>query len=154
MSNRASECVFWPGITSDIESARSRCTTCDINAPSQSRMPPADPFIPTAPFQAVASDYFQLQGKNYLITVYRFSNWPDLRETPAHSPESGADGLIKAYRELFATFGVPEELSSDGGPEYTSKSFQEFMHTWGIKHRLSSAYNPQSNGRAEVTVDS
>ena len=26
------------------------------------------------------------------------------------------------------------------------------MHTWGIKHRLSSAYNPQSNGRAEVTV--
>ena len=56
MSNRASECVFWPGITSDIKSARSRCTTCDINAPSQSRMPPADPFIPTAPFQAVASD--------------------------------------------------------------------------------------------------
>ena len=152
MSNRASECVFWPGITSDIESARSRCTTCDINAPSQSRMPPADPFIPTAPFQAVASDYFQLQGKNYLLTVDRFSNWPDLRETPAHSPESGADGLIKAYRELFATFGVPEELSSDGGPQYTSKSFQEFMHTWGIKHRLSSAYNPQSNGRAEVTV--
>ena len=33
MTNRATECVFWPGITSDIESARAQCTTCDINAP-------------------------------------------------------------------------------------------------------------------------
>ena len=115
-------------------------------------MPPADPFIPTAPFQAIGSDYFQLQGKSYLLTVDRLSNWADLRETPAHSPNSGAAGLIKANRELFATFGVPEQLSSDGGPEYMSKTFQEFMYTWGVTHRLSSAYHPQSNGRAEVTV--
>ena len=154
MNNRASECVFWPGITSDIQAVRARCTTCNVNAPSQSKLPPADPYIPTAPFQAVASDYFQFQGKSYLLTVDRFSNWPDLREAAAHSANAGSEGLIKANRELFATFGVPEQLSSDGGPEYTSKAFQEFMRTWGVKHRLSSAYNPQSNGRAEVTVKS
>ena len=152
MQNRASECVFWPGITSDIQNVRNRCSTCDINAPSQSKLPPADPFIPTSPFQAVATDFFQLQGKSYLLTVDRFSNWPDLREATAHTPNAGVDGLIKAYRELFATFGVPEHLSSDGGPEYKSKAFQAFMKTWGIKHRLASAYHPQSNGRAEVSV--
>jgi len=152
MNNRASECVFWPGITSDIQAARTRCSTCDINAPSQAKMPPADPFIPTTPFQAIASDYFQFQGKSYLLTVDRFSNWPDLREATTHSPNAGADGLIKANRELFATFGVPEQISSDGGTEYTSSAFQAFLKTWGVKHRLSSAYHPQSNGRAEVTV--
>ena len=152
MNNRASECVLWPGITSDIQAARTRCSTCDINAPSQAKMPPADPFIPTTPFQAIASDYFQLQGKSYLLSVDRFSNWPDLRETTAHTPNAGAEGLIKANRELFATFGVPEQLSSDGGTEYTSNAFQAFLKTWGVKHRLSSAYHPQSNGRAEVTV--
>ena len=152
MNNRASECVFWPGITADIQAARDRCSTCDVNAASQAKMPPADPFIPTAPFQAIASDYFKLQGKSYLVTVDRFSNWPDLREADADTLNSGADGLIKASRELFATFGVPEHLSSDGGPEYASKAFQTFMKMWGVKHRLSSAYNPQSNGRAEVTV--
>ena len=47
---------------------------------------------------------------------------------------------------------MPEELSSDGGPEYISKDFQDFLKTWGVQHRLSSAYHPQSNGRAEVTV--
>ena len=152
MNNRASECVFWPGITSDIQAARSRCTTCDINAPSHAKLPPAAPFIPTAPFQAVASDYLKLEGKNYLLTVDRFSNWPDVRETPAHSPNAGANGLTKACRKLFATCGVPEQLSSDGGPEYISKDFQDFLKTWGVQHRLSSAYHPQSNGHAEVTV--
>jgi hypothetical protein len=93
-----------------------------------------------------------LQGKSYLLTVDRFSNWPDLREATAHTPNAGVDGLIKAYRELFATFGVPEHLSSDGGPEYASNAFQAFMKTWGIKHRLASSYHPQSNGRAEVSV--
>ena len=50
------------------------------------------------------------------------------------------------------TFGVPEEISSDGGPEFISSEAEDFYHRWGIKHRLSSAYFPQSNGRAEVTV--
>ena len=154
MSNRASQCVFWPGITSDIEEARSNCATCDFNAPTQAKMPPADPLIPSAPFQAVASDYFRLEGHGYLLTVDRFSNWPDVREAPFHSAQSGASGLIKANRELFATFGVPEELSSDGGPEYISKEFQDFLKTWGVSRRLSAAYNSQSNGRAEVTVKS
>ena len=152
MQNRASECVFWPGITSDIQAARNRCTTCNINAPSQAKLPPAEPFVPTSPFQAIATDYFQLQGKSYLLSVDRFSNWPDLREATAHTPDAGTAGLIKAYRELFATFGVPEHLSSDGDPAYTSHAFKAFMKTWGIKHRLSSAYHPQSNGRAEVAV--
>ena len=152
MQNRASDCVFWPGITSDIQAARSRCSTCDINAPSQSKLPPAEAFIPSSPFQAVATDFFQLHAKRYLLTVDRFSNWPDLREATADTPNSGANGLIKSYRELFASFGVPEELSSDGGAEYISNSFQAFLKTWGIKHRLSSAYHPQSNGRAEVSV--
>ena len=152
MTNRANECVFWPGITSDIQAARTQCTMCNINAPSQSKLPAIDPIVPTAPFQAVATDYLKLHGKGYLLTVDRFSNWPDLREAPAHSPTSGADGLLKASRELFATFGVPEEVSSDGGPEYMSKAYQDFIKVWGVKHRLSAAYNSQSNGRAEVTV--
>jgi transposase InsO family protein len=53
---------------------------------------------------------------------------------------------------IFARFGAPEEISSDGGPEFTSKEAADLYARWGIKHRLSSAYFPQSNGRAEVAV--
>ena len=49
-------------------------------------------------------------------------------------------------------FGVPIEMSNDGGPEYKSKEFGEFLTRWGVKLRMSSAYHPSSNGRAEVAV--
>ena len=67
---------------------------------------------------------------------------------------SGSKGLCNAFRRVFATFGVPREISSDGGPEFTAAESLTFYRRWGSHHRLSSAYNPQSNGRAEVAVKS
>ena len=55
-------------------------------------------------------------------------------------------------RQLFQTYGTPEEISTDGGQPFTSTAFQEFLQTWGIKHRRSSVAYPQSNGRAELAV--
>ena len=52
----------------------------------------------------------------------------------------------------FATFGVPDKISTDGGPEFTAFATQQFLKTWGVEHRVSSAYFPQSNGRAVVAV--
>ena len=57
-------------------------------------------------------------------------------------------------RQVFVTFGVPDEISSDGGPEFTAEESKDFYRRWGTRHRLSSAYFPQSNGRAEVAVKS
>ena len=65
---------------------------------------------------------------------------------------SGARALCDVLRKVFATFGVPEEISSDGGPEFVAKESEDFFMRWGVRHRLSSAYHPQSNGRAEVAV--
>jgi hypothetical protein len=66
--------------------------------------------------------------------------------------DAGSNGLLKALRVLLIRAGVPKEVSSDGGPEFTSKQTKAFFKRWGIHHRLSSAYHPSSNGRAEVAV--
>ena len=47
---------------------------------------------------------------------------------------------------------MPDEVSTDGGLEFTAFATQQFFTTWGVKHRVSSAYFPQSNGHAEVAV--
>ena len=146
MMSRGTASIFWPGFTTDIQEVRKQCRTCDSISPSQPHLPAAEPFVAVLPFQAVATDYFNVRGKNYLLTVDRFTNWPDLRQASAATAEAGAAGLMKALRQLFAQFGVPEHLSSDGGPEYTSHILKDFMSRWGITHRLSSAYHPQSNG--------
>ena len=149
MYSRALGAVFWPGITKDIECTRSRCHDCWRMTPSQSRMPPVQPCVPNRPFQAVAADFCVLRGIGYLVIVDRFSGWPHIVAT-----KSGAKGLITTLINYFATFGVPEELSTDGGPEFTARETKSLLERWGVRHRLSSAHHPQSNGRAEVAVKS
>ena len=61
-------------------------------------------------------------------------------------------GLSRHYWDIFQSYGAPEELSSDGGPPFTSLPFPQFLQDWAVKHRLSSAAYPQSNGRAELAV--
>ena len=89
-----------------------------------------------------------------MITGDRLSGWTEIFSTPTGSVWSGARGLIACLRSSFATFGVPDELSSDGGPEFAAGATKNFLETWDVKHRKSAAYNPQSNGRAEVAVKS
>ena len=55
-------------------------------------------------------------------------------------------------RDMFTTFGISEELTSDGGPEYTSHEVQKFLAKYGVIHRKSSVGNPHANQRAEVGV--
>lgn len=147
--SRAHGAVFWPGMSRDIEHTRTKCADCWRMSPSQSSLPPHPPNVPTRPFQAIAADFGLLKGTGYLIIVDRFSGWPHIVASA-----TGAKGFLSAVITYFSTFGVAEEISTDGGPEFTAKETEEFFKRWGVKHRLSSAYYPQSNGRAEVAVKS
>ena len=65
---------------------------------------------------------------------------------------NGANGLVNTLRRTFGTYGIPEELATDGGPEFTSALTRQFLADWGIHHRLSSVAYPHSNCRHEVGV--
>ena len=154
MQLRAQAIVFWPGMTNDISERRNQCLQCNRNAPTQSAIPsePCDP--PSSPFEQIFADFFDFGGHHYLVAGDRLSGFAEIFQTPSGSSSAGAQGLVKCLRKWFATFGVPRQLSSDGGPEFLSGHTAEFFKLWGVTHRVSSAYNPQSKGRAEVAVKS
>jgi hypothetical protein len=141
--------LLWPGLD-DLKRSRDQCRHCNENAPSQ----PDEPLMitppPDLPFQQVATDFYQEGGQHYIIYADRFTGWTEVEEVPSTSFRD----LQKRIVPWFRTYGVPEEISSDGGPPFKSDEFQRFLRKWGIKHRLSSAYYPKSNGRAEAAVKS
>ena len=61
--------------------------------------------------------------------------------------------VIRALKAIFARHGIPEEVRSDNGPQYTSPDFTHFAKEWGFKHTTSSPSFPQSNGEAERAVE-
>ena len=152
MNERAKIGVYWPGITKDIQEARDHCTSCNKITPSQPRLPPTEPHIPTTPFESIACDYFKYMGHYYLVAADRLSGWIELQQVKVGTNEAGAEGFCKALRRLMVTFGVPVEVSTDWGPEFKGYETQDFFNRWGIHHRRSSSYNPSSNGRAELGV--
>ena len=150
MIARAEASVFWPGITQDIHKIRDNCFRCNRNAPSHPNMPPVPPILPEYPFQSICADYFTLEGVGYLVVVDRYSNWPSVQK--AGKGDANSKKLIEEIKKHCETFGIPEELSSDGGPQFTSRETAEFMKNYGIQRRISSVQNPHSNCRAEIGV--
>ena len=147
MVSRAEHSVFWPGITPAITDLRNRCNDCNRMAPSQPSAPPFHQTLPVYPFQCICSDFSTYKGISYLVSVDRYSNWPIVERSTG-----GAQGLVASLRQLFGTFGIAEELSSDGGPEFSSAVTQTFLRSMGVHHRLSSVAYPHSNCRADIGV--
>ena len=55
---------------------------------------------------------------------------------------------------VFSRCGLPKQLVSDNGPQFTSEAFATFMKANGIKHTRSAPYHPSTNGLAERFIQS
>ena len=112
-------------MSSDITNTRLNCKPCTEHAPSQ----PAEPLIPTPfpdwPFQKICADYFFIDLHSYLIVADRYSGWISVYYFPPGEVTSAT--LVSIFREIFSSFGVPEELSSDGGPQFIANEFEAFL---------------------------
>ena len=149
MLGRANSSIYWPGMAADIRNTRYNCQKCNEIAPSQPKEPYCQSPSPLYPFQQICLDFFSIGHHQYLVIVDRFSGWIIIYHFRNHATGSK---LVKIIREVGQVYGLPEEISSDGGPQFMSSEFQAFMKDCQIHHRLSSVDYPQSNGRAELGV--
>ena len=70
---RARECVYWPGMTTQIKSRVTRCETCRAYERAQQKETLCSHEVSARPWAKVASDMFELVNKNYLVMVDYYS---------------------------------------------------------------------------------
>uniref|UniRef100_A0A3Q0S4A5 Integrase catalytic domain-containing protein n=1 Tax=Amphilophus citrinellus TaxID=61819 RepID=A0A3Q0S4A5_AMPCI len=69
-----------------------------------------------------------------------------------HLPSTTSTQIIHRLKAIFARFGIPDEMVSDNGPQFSSAEFKELGQQMDIKHLTSSPHHPQGNGHAERAV--
>ena len=145
--SRARTSVWWPGLSTQIGELITRRHTCAKEQPT-----PREPLLPSSfpgrPWERVATDLYDFQGRKYIIVVDYYSRWFDIKELSDETSHS----VIKALREVFATHGIPDVIMSDNGPQYSAETFRQFAEAYHFTHVTSSPKYPQANGEVERAI--
>ena len=146
MKSIARSYFWWPQSDSQIEGREKSCIQCR----SIQGTPPPAPLHswlwPTTPWSRIHIDYAgPFLQRMHFIVVDSHSKWPEVIEMASTSTES----TIAELRKLFASYGLPQQVVSDNGPQFTAYEFQTFLRQNGVKHIRSAPYHPASNGQAE-----
>ena len=62
------------------------------------------------------------------------------------------DNSIKRLKLWFSQFGIPKQLVSDNGIQFTSTELKSFIEKTGINHIRTAIYHQGSNGQVERYV--
>lgn len=145
---------YWPGMKRDVTQFINSCHTCQVmGRPNQTIPPyPLQPIkVPSEPFSKIIIDCVgplpkTKKGNQYLLTVM----CPTTRYPEAFPLKNiSAKTIAKHLIHMFTTFGIPQEVQSDRGSNFTSNLFVQILKELGIKQSLSTAYHPESQGSLE-----
>ena len=149
MKNLARRYVWWPGLDAELDGLARDCADCveKRGAPAHSELHPWEPA--GGPWERLHVDFAgPFQGSTFFVVYDSFTKW--LEVVPMR--ETGTESTVRELRALFARFGIPGQLVSDNGPQFTSAQFAEFLASNGVRHVRVAPYHPSSNGAAERAV--
>lgn len=140
--------LWWPTMDRDTRTFISACSICSQNKNSNSRpysglLQPLP--IPARPWSHIALDFVTGLPSSYgntvvLTIVDRFSKAAHFVPLPKlPSSRETADLLV---RHVFRLHGIPSDIVSDRGPQFTSQVWSAFCSALNINISLSSGYHP------------
>lgn len=108
--------------------------------------------IITTPFKRVAVDLVgpldprTTKGNKYILTLVDYATrYPEAVPLPGIETERVAEALV----DIFSRVGIPRELLSDQGSQFTSDLMKEVSRLLSLKRITTSPYHPFCNGLVE-----
>jgi hypothetical protein len=80
-----------------------------------------------------------------LVAVDKFTKW--VEAAPVTTQDSKA--AINFIKSIVFCFGVPHNIITDNGTNFTSKEFKDYCEELGIKLKFASIAHPKTNGQVE-----
>ncbi|KAK3507323.1 hypothetical protein QTP70_014295 [Hemibagrus guttatus] len=144
----------WPSLGPDVEGYVQACPMC-AQARTSRQLPEGllEPLsIPRHPWSHLSVDFLTYLPDSggftaVMVVVDRFSKGCKL--IPLKGLPTAMQIADAMFQHVFRNFGLPENIVSDRGPQFTSQVWGSLCALLGIGVSLSSGYHPQSNGQVE-----
>lgn len=145
---------WWPSVSTDTREFVAACSLCARG--KASHQPPAGPLhplpVPHRPWSHIAVDFVTglppSQGNTVILTIVdRFSK--GVHYIPLPKLPSAFETAELLVNQVFRLHGIPADIVSDRGPQFSSQVWRAFCRALGASASLSSGYHPQSNGQTE-----
>ncbi|KAI2666050.1 Retrotransposon-derived protein PEG10 [Labeo rohita] len=77
------------------------------------------------------------------------SNAPEPMQLGATKLPTAMETAEALCDSVFRFYGLPEDIVSDRGPQFSSRLWSSFFHLLGVNVSLTSGYHPEANGQVE-----
>jgi len=152
--NRLRHFCWWPGMNSETIKYVKECPECltHKSPPRNLREPMGTRPPPTRVFERVHMDVWAAGGESergntcVIAFIDALSKFVIAIPLPFHNTRILVDAFMN---RVLIPFGMPEELISDGAPEFRAFLKDEIFRTTGVTRKIVTAYRPQANGQVE-----
>ncbi|KAK3521517.1 hypothetical protein QTP70_008597 [Hemibagrus guttatus] len=148
---------WWPNMVADVRRYVQGCQEYAISKsprhlPSGKLLPLP---VPNRPWSHLGVDFITdlpVSGgcTCVLVIVDRFSK--SCRLIPLPGQPTAMDTAECLFNHVFRYYGLPEDIVSDRGSQFTSRVWRAFFKRLGVTVSFSSGYHPQTNGQTERKI--
>jgi len=91
--------------------------------------------------------------QKYYILFYTdyVTKWVEAKALTRATEQVVSDFL---FEDIFFRFGIPKEIVTDGGPQFTSHMIQKLVEKYKIHHRITTPYHPQAKAKWKALTNS
>lgn len=146
---------YWPLIFKDMKKYVRSCDSCQcMGRPTTSDEIPLQLQVYLEPFEKWALDFIgpmnpPSKGKKCILVCTDYvTKWVEAKALVRAIEQTVVNFL---FEEIFLRYGVPREIVTDQGTQFTSRLVQEITKKYQIKHRRSMPYHPQAKSQVEST---
>ena len=146
------ETCWFPKMHTLVADYVATCLPCHASSHHNPPVPLEPNLLPKGPWQDLHADFKgPIAGKYYVhIVIDQFSKYPEVDIVKSTSFKQ----LRPVLDRIFATHGVPENMTTDNGPPYFSDNLSSYAKHMGFNLTPVTPEDPQSNGFVENFVKS